>query len=153
MPAIIPNSNRCLSTTTTHYRSSYPTEYESEQYQHPVCRHGRCQALFRDPFGRPFPPLANNAQGHTQLLKLLRAYPKVQVVCEATGDMNSLSSTPPHAADILVSIIEAGRVRYFARAQGQRSKNPVRLMPLCSPNMAWPFNRLRRRQPHPNSSN
>ncbi len=66
--------------------------------------------------------LANNAQGHAQLLKLLRAYPKVQVVCEATGGYEQPVVHALHAADILVSIIEAGRVRYFARAQGQRSK-------------------------------
>jgi len=69
-----------------------------------------------------FHSLANDAKGHTQLLKLLRGHPTAQVVCEATGGYEQASVRALHAAGIPVSIVEAGRVRYFARAQGQRAK-------------------------------
>jgi transposase len=69
-----------------------------------------------------FHALANDAKGHAQLLKLLRRYPDVQVVCEATGGYEQPLVRVCQAAGISVSIVEAGRVRYFARAQGQRAK-------------------------------
>jgi transposase len=69
-----------------------------------------------------FHSLPNDRQGHTQLLQLLRAYPHAQVICEATGGYEQPVVRALQAADILVSIIEASRVRYFARAQGQRAK-------------------------------
>lgn len=69
-----------------------------------------------------FHSLTNDTKGHAQLLKLLRAHPHAQVVCEATGGYEQPVVRALHAADIPVSIIEAGRVRYFARAQGQRAK-------------------------------
>jgi transposase len=69
-----------------------------------------------------FYTLANDAKGHAQLLKHLRTHPNVQVVCEATGGYEQALAQALHAASVPVSIIEAGRVRYFARAQGQRAK-------------------------------
>jgi transposase len=66
--------------------------------------------------------LANDRQGHAQLLKLLRAHPHAHIVCEATGGYEQPVVRALQAADLPVSIIEAGRVRYFARAQGQRAK-------------------------------
>jgi transposase len=66
--------------------------------------------------------LANDAKGHAQLLKHLRAFPGAQVICEATGGYEQPVVRALHAAGIAVSIIEAGRARYFARAQGQRAK-------------------------------
>lgn len=69
-----------------------------------------------------FHSLANDPKGHAQLLKLLRAHPNAHVVCEATGGYEQPPVRTLHAADIPVSIVEAGRVRYFARAQGQRAK-------------------------------
>jgi transposase len=69
-----------------------------------------------------FHPLANDAKGHAQLLKLLRDHPEAHVVCEATGGYEQPPVRALQAADIPVSIIEASRVRYFARAQGQRAK-------------------------------
>jgi transposase len=69
-----------------------------------------------------FHSLANDPKGHAQLLKLLRAQPGAQVVCEATGGYEQPVVQALQAADLPVSIIEAGRVRYFARAQGQRAK-------------------------------
>ncbi|MGH6649477.1 IS110 family transposase [Aquabacterium sp.] len=69
-----------------------------------------------------FHALANDTKGHAQLLKLLRSHAHVHVVCEATGGYEQPVVRALHAAGIPVSIIEAGRVRYFARAQGQRAK-------------------------------
>ena len=67
-------------------------------------------------------PLANNAKGHAQLLKLLRAHPNAHVVCEATGGYEQAVVRTLQAADVPVSLLEASRVRHFARAQGQRAK-------------------------------
>ena len=66
--------------------------------------------------------LANDAKGHIQLCKLLRTHPGAHVVCEATGGYEQPAVRALQAADIPVSIIEAARVRYYARAQGQRAK-------------------------------
>jgi transposase len=67
-------------------------------------------------------PLTNDAKGHAQLLKRLRAHPNAQVVCEATGGYEQRIVRTLQAAGIPVSILEAGRVRHFACAQGQRAK-------------------------------
>ena len=66
--------------------------------------------------------LANNPKGHAQLLKHLRDYPTAHVVCEATGGYEQAIVYALQSAGVPVSIVEAGRVRYFARAQGQRAK-------------------------------
>jgi transposase len=66
--------------------------------------------------------LPNQAKGHAQLLKLLRRHPLAHVVCEATGGYEQAVVRVLQTAGIAVSIVEAGRVRYFARAQGQRAK-------------------------------
>ena len=65
-----------------------------------------------------FHSLPNDRKGHAQLLKL----PGAHVVCEATGGYEQPVVRALQAADIPVSIIEASRVRHFARAQGQRAK-------------------------------
>jgi transposase len=67
-------------------------------------------------------PLANDAAGHAVLLKLLHAHPGVQVICEATGGYERAPVRALHTAAIALSVVEAGRVRHFARAQGQRAK-------------------------------
>jgi len=69
-----------------------------------------------------FHSLANDPKGQVQLLKLLRSHPQAHVICEATGGYEQPVVQALQAADIPVSIIEASRVRYFARAQGQRAK-------------------------------
>jgi transposase len=66
--------------------------------------------------------LANDRHGHAQLLKLLRPHAMVHVVCEATGGYEQPVVRALQAADIPVSIVEAGRVRHFAQAQGRRAK-------------------------------
>jgi transposase len=65
--------------------------------------------------------LTNDRKGHAQLLRLLRAHP-AHVICEATGGYERPSVRVLQAADIPVSLLEAGRVRHFARAKGQRAK-------------------------------
>ena len=69
-----------------------------------------------------FHTLANDAKGHAQLLKLLRDQPNAHVICEATGGYEQRVVRTLQAAAIRVTIVEASRVRYFARAQGQRAK-------------------------------
>lgn len=66
--------------------------------------------------------LTNDAKGHAQLLKLLRVQPAVHLICEATGGYEQPAMRVLHAAQIPVSVIEAGRVRHFAQAKGQRAK-------------------------------
>src|SRR5882672_11218454 len=52
----------------------------------------------------------------------LSAYPTAHVICEATGGYEQPVVRVLHAAQVLVSIVEAGRVRHFARAKGLRAK-------------------------------
>lgn len=66
--------------------------------------------------------LTNDAKGHAQLLKLLRRHPAVQVICEATGGYEQPLVRLLQAAHIPISIVEAGRVRHFAKAKGRRAK-------------------------------
>jgi transposase len=66
--------------------------------------------------------LTNNTKGQTQLLKMLRDYPAAHVVCEATGGYEQPLVRTLQAAQIPVSIVEAGRVRHFAKAKGLRAK-------------------------------
>jgi len=66
--------------------------------------------------------LTNDAKGHARLLKLLRPHAGMQVVCEATGGYEQPAVRALHAATVPVSVVEAGRVRHFARAKGQRAK-------------------------------
>jgi transposase len=67
-------------------------------------------------------PFTNDAKGHKQLLKCLRPHSSAHVVCEATGGYEQSVVQVLQAADIAVTVVEAGRVRYFARAQGLRAK-------------------------------
>jgi transposase len=66
--------------------------------------------------------LTNDPKGHAQLCKRLRAQPGAQIICEATGGYEQPVVRALHAAGLPVSVVEAARVRYFARAQGQRAK-------------------------------
>lgn len=66
--------------------------------------------------------LTNDPKGHARLLKLLRDYPSAHIVCEATGGYEQAVVRALHAAHLPVSVVEAGRVRHFARAKGQRAK-------------------------------
>jgi transposase len=64
----------------------------------------------------------NDRLGHSQFRRLLRRQPTAQVVCEATGGYEQVVVRILQAADIPVSVVEPGRVRNFARAQGRRAK-------------------------------
>jgi transposase len=66
--------------------------------------------------------LTNDSKGHQRLLKLLRDQPAAQIVCEATGGYEQPLVRALHAAGVAVSVVEAGRVRHFARAKGRRAK-------------------------------
>lgn len=66
--------------------------------------------------------LSQDSKGLARLLKLLRGFPTVHVICEATGGYERPSLRALHAAAIPVSLVEAGRIRHFARAQGRRAK-------------------------------
>ncbi|MEN9575178.1 MAG: hypothetical protein RL514_3033 [Verrucomicrobiota bacterium] len=57
-----------------------------------------------------------------KLRKLLRAHPAAQLVCEATGGYEQPAVRACHAASVPVSVVEAGRVRHYARAHGRRAK-------------------------------
>lgn len=66
--------------------------------------------------------LTNDAKGHAQLLKLLRPHPTAHLVCEATGGYEQPVVRALHAAKVRASVVEAGRVRHFAKARGLRAK-------------------------------
>jgi len=66
--------------------------------------------------------LANDAKGQAHLLKLVRAHPTAHIVCEASGGYEQPVVRALHAAQVPVSVVEAGRVRHFARAKGLRAK-------------------------------
>lgn len=72
-----------------------------------------------------FHDLPNTPAGHRRLLKLLAKVPGVQVVCEATGGYERDVVAVLHPAAIPVSILNPVRVRFFARAQGQRAKTDL----------------------------
>jgi transposase len=67
--------------------------------------------------------LPNTAKGHGQLIKLLRAVPGAQVVCEATGGYERPMVAALQVAELPVSVMNPGQVRHFAQAQGRRAKN------------------------------
>src|SRR5579862_5097847 len=69
-----------------------------------------------------FHDLPNTPAGHRRLLKLLAKIPGVQVVCEATGGYERDVVAALHQAAIPLSVLNPARVRFFARAQGQRAK-------------------------------
>jgi transposase len=69
-----------------------------------------------------FHTLANDAKGHRKLLKLLRDHPGAHIICEATGGYEQAVVRCLQCAGIPVTVVEAGRIRYFARAQGLRAK-------------------------------
>jgi len=65
----------------------------------------------------------NNPKGQRQLIKRLQAQPTlVQVICEATGGYEQTVVQALQEAALTVSVVEAGRVRHFAKAKGLRAK-------------------------------
>ncbi len=88
-------------------------------------------SLQLDLAGQPH-ALTNDAPGHARLLKLLRPHPTAQIVCEATGGYEQPVVRVLHAAQVAASVVEAGRVRHFARAKGQRAKTDAIDAPVLS---------------------
>lgn len=66
--------------------------------------------------------LTNDAKGLAQLRKRLTAHPGAHVICEATGGYEKPVVRALHRARCPVTVVEAGRVRHFARAKGLRAK-------------------------------
>jgi transposase len=69
-----------------------------------------------------FHQLTNNPKGHQRLLKLLRLHRSVHLILEASGGYEQAVLLLLQAAAIPVSLIEAGRIRHFAKAKGLRAK-------------------------------
>jgi transposase len=67
--------------------------------------------------------LPNDAKGHARLLRLLGDPACCQVVLEASGGYERPIARALYAASYRLSIVEPGRVRGHARAQGLRAKN------------------------------
>jgi len=67
--------------------------------------------------------LPNTPAGHRQLLQRLRRHYPVQLVLEATGGYERGLMAACHQHQVPVSRVEPGRIRAFARAQGQRAKS------------------------------
>lgn len=88
-------------------------------------------SLQLDLAGQPH-ALTNDAPGHARLRQLLRAQPTAHVVCEATGGYEQPVVRALQAAAVPVSVVEAGRVRHFARAQGRRAKTDQLDAPVLS---------------------
>jgi transposase len=66
--------------------------------------------------------LTNDPAGRRRMSQLLRAHPTAHVVCEPTGGYEQPVLEALHAASLTVSLVEARRVRYFAKAKGLRAK-------------------------------
>jgi transposase len=68
----------------------------------------------------------NNAAGIAQLLKALRKLPaRVHVICEPSGGYERELLEALWAAELDVSLVNAARIRAFARAQGLLAKTDV----------------------------
>ncbi|MGA2030558.1 MAG: IS110 family transposase [Verrucomicrobiota bacterium] len=111
-----------MSTTTIHHRSSYPTSMSQNNPHILYVGLDVAKLTLQLHLAGRFHLLANDAKGHAQLLKHLRGQPAAHVVCEATGGYEQAVVRALQTAEVPVSIVEAGRIRYFARAQGQRAK-------------------------------
>lgn len=65
---------------------------------------------------------ANDLAGRTALVKQLKALPGVRVVCEASGGYEKLIVAQMLEAGIEVCVVQPGRVRAFAHAEGLLAK-------------------------------
>jgi transposase len=71
------------------------------------------------PQSRQFP---NSPRGHRALVRWLQALGSVQVIAEATGGYERAVVAALHAANVVVSVVNARQVRDFARATGRLAK-------------------------------
>lgn len=67
--------------------------------------------------------LPNTPQGHRRLVRLLERQPGTHLVCEASGGCEHALLRALWAVGQPVCLVEAGRVRHYARACGRRAKN------------------------------
>lgn len=66
--------------------------------------------------------VSNNAEGHARLLRLLRSFAGVRVVCEASGGDERAAVAALLAGGLEVCVVQPGRVRAFALAEGLLAK-------------------------------
>lgn len=66
--------------------------------------------------------VSNNADGHARLLTLLRGFASVRVVCEASGGYERAVVAALLGAGLEVCVVQPGRVRAFAHAEGLLAK-------------------------------
>ena len=66
--------------------------------------------------------VANDPAGRAQLIKLLQALSHPRVICEATGGYEKWMVAELLAAGIEVCVVQPGRVRDFAKAEGLLAK-------------------------------
>src|SRR5690606_33527678 len=65
----------------------------------------------------------NNPEGHRAFIKHLRSLPHPRVICEATGGYEAAIVASLLDAGIDVCVVQPGRVRHFAEANGWLAKN------------------------------
>lgn len=66
--------------------------------------------------------VANTAAGHGKLIAMLRKFRSARVVCESTGGYERALVAALLAAGIEVCVVQPGRVRAFAQAEGLLAK-------------------------------
>jgi transposase len=76
-----------------------------------LCLQGTCHSI------------KNNPAGYRAMLKLFQPFAHLCVVCEATGGYEKAAVTALQQAGVPVAVVEPGRVRHFACAQGRRAKS------------------------------
>jgi len=64
----------------------------------------------------------NTSAGHARLLALLREYPTARVICESTGGYERAMIAALLQAGVEVCLVQPGRVRAFAHAEGLLAK-------------------------------
>lgn len=72
--------------------------------------------------GVAVPQLPNNPTGHARLVRLLRRVPAVRVVCEASGGYERELVACLLTSGLEVCVVQPGRVRAFAHAEGLLAK-------------------------------
>lgn len=84
---------------------------------------------------KQFHRLPNDVAGTKQLLCLLKAIAgEVQVICEVSGGYERVLVGALQSAGVAVSVVQASRVRQFARAAVAFWPRAIRLMPpSCAP--------------------
>lgn len=117
---IVPNSNRCLSAPVGAARIYASMSQNNKAILYVGVDVAKSSLQLDLPTQTH--SVTNDAKGHARILKMLERHPSAQIICEATGGYEQPLVRLLHAAQIPVSIVEAGRVRHFAKAKGLRAK-------------------------------